>query len=390
MTIQTFLESLGDKLRLLGVDEVNIRKHLYMFEKYLSSLSAEELEETLSDEDQLDAIAVNIYKLIKKKAARSRDGDGVTYSESASDVTGESAVNSAVNGAVNGADNAEDSAIAAPEDFSGDDDMKLAGSDDEVAPDLSAFEEAEHINDDDSDMKTFETPTAADAPDDVTAPSAKADIATTDNASDAQPNAKAADDISATRVMDTVPHAVKAVTAADDNAGTRIIDAVKPIPAPEGGEAAPQDISFDDFEDFTENVPGSPKFWVLFFVTLPISLAVVLAILGVFAALFTASAVMIVGLIASLIALVAGGTALSLVGIIYGITQTVITLPIGLYEIGLGITIGGATMLAGILIYNFAVRLLPFVLRKLVTLLAFIFERLRGLFYRLKRESAKK
>jgi len=365
LTIQTFLESLGDKLRLLGVDEANIKKHLYMFEKYLSSLGSDELEETLSDEDQLDVIAVNIYKLIKKKAEKAQDGDGVIYSESASDVT-------------SSADVPEDGAY--PDDA----DVRLVSPETDILPDQGAFDTADDADD---DMKTFDFPSPTE-----TAPAASTSASSENSAADAPRSDVSGDssDNAETKVIDVIPHIAAPMLADSDIAGTRVIDAVKPIPDSPANTVGTQDTGFDEFDDFTENVPGSPKFWVIFFATLPVSLAVMLLILTVFGVLFAASAVLIVGLIASLIALVGGGTALSLIGIIYGITQTVITLPIGLYEIGMGVTIGGATMLCGILIYNFAVRLLPFLLRKLVSLLAFVFGRLRGLFYRLKRESAKK
>ena len=41
----------------------------------------------------------------------------------------------------------------------------------------------------------------------------------------------------------------------------------------------------------------------------------------------------------------AAGTALSLVGIIYGISQLFSCVPIGLYELGLGVLAGSAAML---------------------------------------------
>jgi len=108
---------------------------------------------------------------------------------------------------------------------------------------------------------------------------------------------------------------------------------------------------------------GKTVFWVVFILTLPITLLLALVGIGIFAAVLGSLAVCVIALIAMTIACVAGGTALALVGIIYGITQLFSAVPIGLYEIGIGLMIGGAVMFVSILMYNIAVRLLPWLMR---------------------------
>jgi hypothetical protein len=151
-------------------------------------------------------------------------------------------------------------------------------------------------------------------------------------------------------------------------------------------------IDFDSLDEIPiDELPqtkGTPAFWAIFFLTLPITIPILLAVCAVFFAVLAAMACLIVGLIASLIGIVAAGSALSLIGIVYGVTQTFTALPIGLYEIGLGIFIGGTAMLSGILIYNFAVRFLPFAIKNVIRFSKFVIKRIKYLFYFLKKESA--
>lgn len=102
--------------------------------------------------------------------------------------------------------------------------------------------------------------------------------------------------------------------------------------------------------------------------------------------MFTALASLIVLLIAGLIGTSAIGAAVFFVCIVYGISQliTVASAAPGLYEIGLGITVGGIVMMLGILIYNFAIRVIPKLIRLLGTLFRFCTGKLKELFNRAK------
>ncbi len=114
------------------------------------------------------------------------------------------------------------------------------------------------------------------------------------------------------------------------------------------------------------------KFYIIFWCTSPIWIFLGLAVLTLFLLTIGALCVSIVLLILALVAGAAAGTVLSLVGIVYGITQLFNYAPIGLYEIGLGLMIGGITMFAGIIAYNVAIRLIPFVIKQLFALLSFL------------------
>ena len=80
------------------------------------------------------------------------------------------------------------------------------------------------------------------------------------------------------------------------------------------------------------------------------------------------------------------GAAIALIGVIYGISQLFITMPIGLFETGIGVTIIGATIFVGILLYNLAVRFLPFLLRQYIRFMKFLRAHMKDVYYYLKGE----
>lgn len=127
---------------------------------------------------------------------------------------------------------------------------------------------------------------------------------------------------------------------------------------------------------------GRTVFLVILLCTLPLSLAFLALYVGAFGVMFAALCGVIALLVAALIAFVAAGASVSLIGIIYGITQLITatsTAP-GLYEIGLGLTVAGVVMLGGILIYNCAIRLIPYLIRLLGVLFRFCTAKLKQLF----------
>ncbi len=121
------------------------------------------------------------------------------------------------------------------------------------------------------------------------------------------------------------------------------------------------------------------------------SLSPIWLVLAVFVYLFLALMILtfvafIIISVAALLALVVAGAALALVGIIYGATQVFsdATLAAGLYEIGQGIVIGGCTMFGGIVLYNFAVRFFPWLIKQTVHMMGGFARALKRLYYRVK------
>lgn len=140
-----------------------------------------------------------------------------------------------------------------------------------------------------------------------------------------------------------------------------------------------------------EPIPNSKLFWVLFAVSSPIWLSLLAVLLSLFVGAWVSLAALIVGAIAVMVAVIGAGSAAALVGIIYGIIQVTSTetLPMGIYNIGLGIISVGVTMFVGILVYNLAIRFLPWLIKLVGGLFRHTLKQLKRLFNFLRRECAK-
>ncbi len=126
------------------------------------------------------------------------------------------------------------------------------------------------------------------------------------------------------------------------------------------------------------------KFYIILGCSSPIWVFLLLAVVMLFLVVIGALAASIVGIIAALVVAVALGTTVCVVGIVYGITQLFKYAPIGLYEIGLGLKIGGYLMLAGIAAYNIAVRLLPYLIKKVLELFVYTAHKCVELYFYVK------
>lgn len=125
-----------------------------------------------------------------------------------------------------------------------------------------------------------------------------------------------------------------------------------------------------------QNLPNKTLFWILFWVTLPLAVIVGVAAAIIYIGLWITLAVLMAVCIAGLVAFVAAGTMVSTVGIVYGAIQIIKGIvPIGLYEIGLGVIVGAIVLCVGILVYNFAIRFIPFAMKQLTRLLKFAYRR---------------
>ena len=168
----------------------------------------------------------------------------------------------------------------------------------------------------------------------------------------------------------------------------------EPAPRPQREDAPVRYAQNSD--DFFTKPTGKDKttkgvaiFWTAFILTLPFTLAIIAATLAVFGIVFLGIILTIIGLVLGMIAIVAAGSGVALVGIIYGITQLFSFMAAGLYEIGLGVMIIGGVLLAGIILYNLAIRFLPWVMKWLTVFFGFVFGQFRNLFYLARRECYK-
>ncbi|MBE6625825.1 MAG: hypothetical protein E7628_01405 [Ruminococcaceae bacterium] len=149
----------------------------------------------------------------------------------------------------------------------------------------------------------------------------------------------------------------------------------------------------DDYFTYSNEVDPSTKgltlFWVGLFVTLPLTLALLAVIFGAFAGLFVGLTAAIILSIVAMIGIVAAGSVVSLVGIIYGVTQLFSFVAAGVYEIGLGALVAGLVLFASVLLYNLALRFIPWLMKKIAKLLGYVCRKLKLLFYYIRRECYK-
>ncbi len=146
---------------------------------------------------------------------------------------------------------------------------------------------------------------------------------------------------------------------------------------------------FEYSPDHSPSVKAMLVFWVGLFITLPITLGIAAVIFGVFVVLFAALAGLIVAGIVALIAVVAAGAGISLVGIIFGITQLFTFPAAGIYEIGLGVMVAGGALFVSVLIYNLSIRFFPWLITLVGNLLGIVCGKIKDLFLHVRRECYK-
>ena len=155
-----------------------------------------------------------------------------------------------------------------------------------------------------------------------------------------------------------------------------------------------QEIYLDDEEEeYEEEAPvvltkrGKTFFWTITVVAFPIILLAAILVLGVFALGIVAVCAFMAAVFGLVCCEAVAGSGLTLVGIIYGAIEIVSgNVGIGIYEIGLGICCGAVALCLGILTYNFAVRVLPYALKQLITFEGYCLKRVRPMVRRFREE----
>jgi len=116
--------------------------------------------------------------------------------------------------------------------------------------------------------------------------------------------------------------------------------------------------------EINETPEGKKKFIKYTIIFSPLFLIAGIIYYAAWALLFTAEIALIAALIALLVGTASIGALSAVGGIIYGIVNLSSVSCVGIYEIGFGIILGGCTILSCVLIYNLALRFIPFVVRK--------------------------
>lgn len=391
MDIQSYLSALAEKLRALGVSEEDISKQFKITRNYLESLDSDELSETLADTAQIDAVAGNIYSFIQKKKEK------LVETQELNKVLAETIAASS-EPAENGKQPHEERQIRREDNIPSQTQPEPQPQPEQNAP---------------AEIKPSQQPAKPQndsQPTESAKPKPRPEIRrynTSEFATDHDPSSHSSSfsavqgrQNKARRDLTSENPAVGSSSVSRDrryddsryftSAGKRRSNNGQVTSYTSGGPVRGlADSPENDDAFFVEKAHGSPLFWILFIGTLPFTALLYAALFVIYGVLFAAGAALIIGLIAVLIADIAVGTAVSLIGIIYGVTQLFnpATRAVGLYELGLGLLIGGAAMFTGILIYNIAIRLLPFLLKKLTYLLRLILGKLKDLYYTLKRRS---
>lgn len=112
----------------------------------------------------------------------------------------------------------------------------------------------------------------------------------------------------------------------------------------------------------------------------PFGALIFLVCMSVVGIIWLVSVLLIPLLLALMLAICVVGIVLSVVGFVYGLSQLFTVKPVGMFEIGLGIIILGATILISTLIYNLAVRVIPKLVRRCWRLVCRTFWLLADLF----------
>lgn len=167
----------------------------------------------------------------------------------------------------------------------------------------------------------------------------------------------------------------------------RINDSKKHTSPESHGEKKPVRLSNEAVDLFYDE-DESKNSWL--FIVMAVFLIPFFCVLGAISfaivlGLWVGLAVVIAVLLLALAAIVVAGTAYAVLGLIFGIIEAFSGNPAAaLFEVGLALCVGGIVMFVGIWVYNFAIRFIPFIIKKLGVLLILIFKLFKNALIKLK------
>lgn len=143
------------------------------------------------------------------------------------------------------------------------------------------------------------------------------------------------------------------------------------------------------FEDLPKHVPeknkGGVMFWGLFTLALPVTAPLFIAIMALFGFTYVLIGLLVAVTFISIFACAIAGALLALTGGLYGVTQlSAGAMAIGLFELGMAITIAGITILCSYLLSLLSLRALPMLFKWLTRLLRLFLQSLLNLIDHLK------
>lgn len=183
------------------------------------------------------------------------------------------------------------------------------------------------------------------------------------------------------------PEPVLTVTADEQPADVEEPKPEEPKPeAEEKFQASEMTVPDEENEDIEKYIPYNQKvkmkkienskkggnewlYVLLLVITIPIAVALILTAAVLYLGFWVVLSLAMIACIAILVVFVTVFAIIAIVGIVYGVVALITgNTPVGLFEIGLGVMVGAAVMFIGILVYNFAVRFIPFIMKLLARL----------------------
>ena len=334
MDKQTLFRELAEKLAGMGIEKNQIQRQLRQFDEYLSTLNQDDYQKELQSLSDTDRAAANIAAVLRGEADAGKNSAEFytlpnisVFEDGASEEAGEK-------GNPTEQDTSEIKTTAAP--------RRTRAGRRPVASDAETVVTA-----------AVRTQPAGNAPKNRTGKEPAAVQSSGD-----------------TVMMGTVGENTGVRRQASRPEGQQTMQNrtdKKTVPEnrPQGSVSSSRSvIRFSELDDeIPVNTENRKMFWILFAVTLPITLTLALFVVGLFAGAFLVLAGIIAVCLAGLVGLSAAGGCASLFGMVYGVMQTLSgSRAAGLYEFGFAVIIAGVTLFAGILLYNFAVRLMPIVI----------------------------
>ena len=394
----SFLAVLAEKLADLSLPEEEVQKHINSMQRYLSSISDEEFAADNPSEEDAYGIAQSLYRKYHCAPAEKADTD-----DTGNDDLQKEDAEPVETAKDTGTTESQEETLAVPtaeevkepqkepEDALLSENASKAESDIENEENADFFEELANEAEDERRAQEIKQ---------VAIERAIADGAIPENAvvdGDVIVTPSEEDDPVEEAIDSTKRPDIAFEESQKANTDNQPTDPGKPEEIPEYSPTDDFDLDEEEEENLKkvnnkrkkkekrEKVKGTPLFWTLFIVTLPITLPILAVICVFFGALYTVVTVGLIALVVLMIALVAVGVALALIGIIYGSTQAVPNLPIALMEIGIGIVLGGLTMLLSVLLYNFSIHIYPKLYKLLNRFSSFVFTKIGDLYYNCKK-----
>lgn len=343
MNRQDFYLNLALELNKLKVPPELINTHIEQFKQYLQTLSEEDAEKQIASFGPVADLAGNIYRLLS--------GDSAPAPARAEKEPEESLYDA----------------------------FRVEEEPDAV--DL-AIEEIESEGGAGDDYPVDDYPTDAPAPD-----TASADTVVFDSATE-EPTLDLDFDI-----LDTEGYVSPDLSLFEDEdlGENESLPAADETPEKINEEPVEDEEPFEEFtfDDLPKHVPeknkGGVLFWGLFTLALPITAPLFITIMALFGFTYVLIALLVALTFISIFACAIAGALLALTGGLYGVTQlSAGAMAIGLFELGMAITIAGITILCSYLLSLLSLRGLPMLFKWLTMLLRLFLRSLLNLIDYLK------